>query len=146
MDWQAWIIETRALCQSLQSNPDYDELDDMYSHIETWIENKQNIPADMVETVKWVVTDAARYYRTACEELAKGPGKFEGEPAYIIPFWNGLMNGFDDGDGNFDITETDKYIWEDLRDYTTANVSEDDNGFAHIELMQIFPLDSKQQI
>ena len=81
-------------------------------------------------------------YRTYCEDAVKGPGKFEGEPAYTFYFYENMMEG--DGYENmvygvsyvaFDSTDADTAIFPELKGHKRAFLHEDDNGFVTCTLI-----------
>ena len=57
--------------------------------------------------------------RKECEQLVKGPGKFEGEKIYIPYFWDLYMQGFWDEDDSqvivFLVEEVDRYLFPELK-------------------------------
>lgn len=131
MDWETWCAETRDAIASLRSGRDIEQLDDLRNRLAAYAENWRNVPQDVRTKAKWIATDGARLYREACEELAKGPGKFEAEPGYVIPFYDAVMNGFDDN-GRVDVEPVDRFIWPDLKRRRSVLATEDDNGFVYV--------------
>ena len=79
--------------------------------------------------------------RQESEEMAKGPGKFEGEPIYAPYFWDMAMNGMDDDTewdddtpiSVFTVTEEDRALFPELDDAKTVRLWEDGNGFVYVE-------------
>lgn len=71
--------------------------------------------------------------REECEQLVKGPGKFEGEAVYVPYFWDAFLNGFADRDNGtvlgFDVTAEDKAIFPELKHRKTVKLIERDDGF-----------------
>lgn len=79
--------------------------------------------------------------RQQCEEMVKGPGKFEGEPIYAPYFWDlAMMSGEDDTewDGDtmisvFDVSDEDLAMFPELNGVKTIRLWEDGNGFVFTE-------------
>lgn len=82
----------------------------------------------------------ARYmdYDVNDNGVVTSPGKFEGEPSYVVHFWDGYMNGMCDEDDG----ETVTFILEDadfeefpaLRTFQKIDLWEDSQGFVHHSL------------
>jgi hypothetical protein len=75
--------------------------------------------------------------------LIRGPGKFEGEPAYALFYYDRVMNGAQDDivDGAhgervdvFHLTDLDRSVFPDLGDAVTLRMWECDQGFVYIEV------------
>ena len=71
--------------------------------------------------------------RQECEQAVKGPGKFEGEQAYVPYYWDVYLNGFaDDDDGDvltFDVESDDLEVFPELEGQTHVYLVCTDNGF-----------------
>jgi len=72
----------------------------------------------------------------ASEHDANQPGKFEGEPAYTLYFWNYYLNGGSDdemeGDtlvSRFKVTKADKWLFPELRLGQVIRLYESNDGF-----------------
>jgi len=72
----------------------------------------------------------------------RGPGKFEGEPLYILEFWEGMMSGGGDetlyfgpeGEAEvFIITDEDRSEWPELEDTYAVALWTSEQGFANLE-------------
>ena len=63
------------------------------------------------------------------------PGKFEGEPWWVLHFWSaGLDGGADedvDGVMKFRLSYDDREDYPELADYDTLWIWEDNQGFVH---------------
>lgn len=63
------------------------------------------------------------------------PGKFEGEPEWVVFFWEAVLDGCgedtEDGSVTVHVEDADKKQWPELQDVTDAVLWEDDNGFVH---------------
>lgn len=66
-------------------------------------------------------------------EDVKGPGKFQGQPAYVPYFWDVFLDGGADRDNGkilgFDVNADDKTLFPELKKRRTVNIVEDENGF-----------------
>ena len=79
--------------------------------------------------------------RQECEEMVKGPGKFEAEPVYAPYYWDlAMISGEDetecDGDtliSVFNVSDEDRAIFPELNDVKTIRLWEDGNGFVWTE-------------
>jgi hypothetical protein len=78
--------------------------------------------------------------RSECEEAVNGPGKFESEPAWSYWFWQQLLDGGGDEEGDdgvvtFDISVDDVQIFPKLKDYLQCKLQENDQGFVTTSLV-----------
>jgi len=72
------------------------------------------------------------------------PGKFEGEPSYVLYFWMSVMDGcYDDEYFEDDISMSmfvfnadDIKLFPELREYERIVLWEDSQGFVHHELRE----------
>lgn len=80
------------------------------------------------------MTDRFEYegYKIVNGRIAN-PGKFEGEPAYVVYFWDAFLNGFaDEDDGEtltFDVTDDDRAKFPELAEIKTVYLWETEAGF-----------------
>jgi hypothetical protein len=81
--------------------------------------------------------------RQECEEMVKGPGKFEAEPVYLPYFYDMAMEGMEDDrewDGEteisvFQVTKEDRAMFPELADVKTVRLWVSDTGFCYTESM-----------
>lgn len=63
------------------------------------------------------------------------PGKFEGEPEWVVFFWEAVLDGCgeDNEDGTYTVyvENTDIEKWPELQGTTGVVLDVDDNGFVH---------------
>ena len=80
-------------------------------------------------------------YKTAewYQEQVSGPGKFEGEPGYVLYFYELSLEGSGDYDESdnvvFDIESEDVELFPELDEYSMLILIESDNGFVSHELI-----------
>ena len=73
--------------------------------------------------------------RQECEDAVKGPGKFEGEQAYVPYYWNVYLEGFaletadDDGVVTFDVHPDDIALFPELKGQVYVYLTETNDGF-----------------
>ena len=71
--------------------------------------------------------------RRAYEERVRGPGKFEGEPAYVPYYWDAYLQGcYADDDGEvitFDVTDEDRDLFPELQGVRRVRLYETGSGF-----------------
>jgi hypothetical protein len=71
--------------------------------------------------------------RRAYEERVRGPGKFEGEPAYVPYYWDAYLRGScKDDDGKvitFAVTDDDRALFPELQGVQQVRLYETDSGF-----------------
>jgi hypothetical protein len=127
---EQWIADARKAYGLLSNNRDIDHLEAVRSTLAAFVDSESGIRRD--QACKRLADDLASLYRQVCEELAQGPGKFEGEPAYVVPFWNALMEGLDDGNGLVEVEPVDRFIWSALKGKRFVRLAEDDQGFVYI--------------
>lgn len=69
--------------------------------------------------------------------IITSPGKFEGEPLYVVAFWDAYLNGCtdDDVDGMlvFNLTNEDWQEWPELNGCKELRLFESDTGFVYAE-------------
>jgi hypothetical protein len=70
--------------------------------------------------------------------IIMNPGKFQGEPVYVVDFYEAMQDGCgedtQDGYISFPITDEDKQQYPELIPYSTIEISEDEMGFLHHRL------------
>ena len=69
--------------------------------------------------------------------IIQNPGKFEGQPLYVVYYWDAYINGFADRDNGkilgFDITDEDReYFPEIPKRKRTIKLYCDDMGFVRL--------------
>jgi hypothetical protein len=75
--------------------------------------------------------------------IIRSPGKFEGEPVYIVDFWHALVDGcgeeMEDETGvvSFELADEDYTKWPELDGYTHVRIREDSDGFAGLTLVKV---------
>jgi hypothetical protein len=76
-------------------------------------------------------------YTVSMEGIINDPGKFEGEPAEILYFYEATMNGSSDESGEgwdaFDLSEEEKMAFEIPAKYSVAVLHYSDQGFVNLE-------------
>jgi hypothetical protein len=71
--------------------------------------------------------------REECEIAVQGPGKFEGEAAYVPYYWDAYLNGMADRDDGkilgFDVTAEDRQLFPELKGRRTVRLYQREDGF-----------------
>jgi len=67
--------------------------------------------------------------------IIRSPGRFEGEPTYAPYFYDATLNGEGDTDESevttFEINETDRKLFPELKDVKTIYLWQSDQGFVY---------------
>lgn len=94
---------------------------------------------DLIDVLNWYIDNGlekmAEHAAIRAEFSYRGPGKFEGEPAYLQYFWDESLNGCGEDVGPgicMEVSEEDRVIWwPELEDEKEICFWESDTGFVN---------------
>src|SRR5205823_4711247 len=108
------------------------------------------------EIAETYADDIINDIRAEHQEAVKGPGKFEGEPAYASFYYEESLNGcfehidFDNGEHieYVEITKSDAEIFPELAEHVGAFIllTESDSGFVHVVIRDREEIDRLERL
>lgn len=83
------------------------------------------------------IDDIKEQYEVNEQGIITSPGKFEGEAAHAVFFWDAALNGFADGYGDdgacwFDIDQDDVVKFPALQGVKRLSIDTDNSGFVYL--------------